>query len=100
MPRPGPDAETEGIGRLQRIDHMEIMREGLCPILVRMRAGISADMVLLPMRHRAVLVIGLKRLGIVPGLVAKGITKNLVILATGHEKLPIIMRRLVSEMAQ
>ena len=68
---PRPQRQAARGGGLERVDHVQIVRPRLGPVLPRMRARVGADEPLLPVGRGAVLVVRAERLGVVGALVAE-----------------------------
>src|SRR5258708_36037736 len=79
---------------------MQIVREGLGPILMGMRASVGSDVMRLPIGGRAIGVVCLKRLIVIPRLVAEDTAEKLVVRAAGNEPFEIIMRDFMPEMPE
>src|ERR1700691_1933939 len=64
--------EARGAGRLERVDHVHVVRPRLCPVLPRVHGGIGADEVVLPVRRRTVPIVPFQRTLVIGALVAEG----------------------------
>ena len=96
----GPHAEAERARRLQRVDHVEIVRPGFREILPRMRAGVGGDEMLRPVGGRPVRIVPLQRCRIVLALVAEHLPEFVDGGRIRDQPVPVIMRDLVPEMPE
>src|SRR5438270_694186 len=69
-------------------------------VLPRMRGGIGADEVALPVGRRAVGVVGLQGLPVVDGEIAEYRSKFAIDIAIAHQPIPEVMPDLVPEVTE
>ncbi len=94
------DRHPEGPGRVQRVDDVEVVGEGLGEVLPRMRGRVGADEALPPVGGRALAVVALQRVLVARPLVAEDRAARLQRGAVADQAVPAVMGDLVPEMAE
>ena len=95
-----PDRQTEGVGGLERVDDVQVVRPGLGEVLPRMHGGVGTDEARLPVARRALLIVALQRLTVVSLFVAEQRAERLELTAVPHQPIPEVVSDLVPEMAK
>src|SRR5262245_19103766 len=96
---PRPYAQAERARGFERVDHVEVVRPGLCEILPGVRAGIGGDEMLRPVGRRPFGIVALERGGVVLPFVAEYRAEFLELRRRRDQAIPIVVRDLVAEVA-
>jgi hypothetical protein len=96
----GAQAESKTSGRFESIDNMQVVSPGFGPIFPRVGGGISGDESILPIRRRALLIVGFQGGSVVHAFIPKELAERFEFGSRGDENVPIIMGDFVAEMAE
>ena len=97
----GRRSETERGRGVQGVADVQVVGEGLRPVLGGVHGGVGGDEVLLPVRWRALVVVTVQRCLVVGIRVAEQLTEPLaVLLRRTDEPVVVIVTDLVPEMAE
>src|SRR5690606_19933224 len=94
------DLQSHLVCSCQRIDHVQIVGPGFCPVFPGMSAGVTADMVCLPVSRRTVVVMVLQAAGIVLGFVSKQFPERCQPARFIYQSEPVVVTRFVTEMTE
>ena len=92
--------EPEPERGVEAVDHVQVVRPGLGPVLPRMGRRVRADEPARPVGGRAVLVVRLQRSGVVRALVAEEYPARLEPARIPDEAVPVVVADLVPEMTE
>src|SRR5471032_723933 len=95
---PGTHAKAQG--GVDSVHHVQVVRPGFGPVFPRMHRRVGADVMLLPVQRRTLLVMPLKGFGVARSIVAEQATKRFQPMAVGDQSIPVVMADLMTEVPE
>src|SRR5689334_17989240 len=94
----GTHAKTQS--GVHRIHHVQVVSPGFRPVFPRVHGGVGADVMLLPVERRTLLIMLLKSLGVAGTLVAEQAAERFQPGTVGDQSVPVVMPCLVPKVTE